>query len=168
MAREAFFRWPIEGNVLEALRRGALTIGPGVHCEPHVWISVLQRGHLTIGEGVALNVGVFISVVESVEIGAHSGFGNGSFITDGYHRVGDPIRPFQRQGMSAKGPVKIGENVWCGINTIVTGGVTIGDRCIIGANSVVTRDLPAYTICAGAPAKVIREIEYGDDPLGKR
>jgi len=42
----------------------------------------------------------------------------------------------------------------------VTSGVTIGDRCVVGANSVVTTDLPAGTIAAGAPAKVLREIEF--------
>ena len=43
---------------------------------------------------------------------------------------------------------------------VVTGGVEIGERCVIGANSVVTQDLPAGVIAAGAPAKVIREIEF--------
>jgi acetyltransferase-like isoleucine patch superfamily enzyme len=43
---------------------------------------------------------------------------------------------------------------------VITSGVTVGERCVIGANSVVTQDLPARTICAGAPAKVLREISY--------
>jgi acetyltransferase-like isoleucine patch superfamily enzyme len=46
------------------------------------------------------------------------------------------------------------------VNCVVTSGVTIGDRCVIGANSVVTRDLPDGVIAAGMPAKVIREIEF--------
>ena len=46
---------------------------------------------------------------------------------------------------------------------MVTGGVEIGERAVIGANSVVTRDIPPRTIAAGAPAKVIREIEYRDE-----
>ncbi len=52
------------------------------------------------------------------------------------------------------------DNVWCGANVVITSGVTVGERCVIGANSVVTQDLPARTICAGAPAKVLREIDY--------
>jgi acetyltransferase-like isoleucine patch superfamily enzyme len=43
---------------------------------------------------------------------------------------------------------------------VITGGVTVGERCVIGANSVVTRDLPSGVIAAGAPAKVIREIDF--------
>jgi acetyltransferase-like isoleucine patch superfamily enzyme len=50
--------------------------------------------------------------------------------------------------------------VWLGANVVVTSGVTIGDRCVIGANSVVTTDLPPYSIAAGIPARVIRTIEY--------
>jgi acetyltransferase-like isoleucine patch superfamily enzyme len=50
--------------------------------------------------------------------------------------------------------------VWCGANVVITSGVTIGERCVIGANSVVTTDLPPYSIAAGAPAKVLRTISY--------
>jgi acetyltransferase-like isoleucine patch superfamily enzyme len=54
----------------------------------------------------------------------------------------------------------VGDNVWCGANVVITGGVTVGERCVIGANSVVTRDLPAFSIAAGAPATVLKQIEY--------
>jgi acetyltransferase-like isoleucine patch superfamily enzyme len=58
------------------------------------------------------------------------------------------------------GPVRIGNSVWFGVNCVVTGGVEIGDRAVIGANSVVTQSIPAGVIAAGAPARVIREIEF--------
>jgi acetyltransferase-like isoleucine patch superfamily enzyme len=54
----------------------------------------------------------------------------------------------------------VGDNVWCGANVVITSGVTVGERCVIGANSVVTTDLPPYSIAAGAPARVLRAIEY--------
>jgi acetyltransferase-like isoleucine patch superfamily enzyme len=60
------------------------------------------------------------------------------------------------------GPVRIGSNCWFGVNCVVTSGVTIGDRCVIGANSVVTGDIPSGTVAAGAPARVLREIEWRD------
>ena len=60
------------------------------------------------------------------------------------------------QGFTSKGPTRVGDNVWCGANVVVTSGVTIGERCVIGANSVVTTDLPPFSIAAGAPAKVLR------------
>ena len=70
-------------------------------------------------------------------------FANGCFVTDGNHRFDDPTRPVPWQGFTTKGPTRIGDNVWCGANVVITSGVTIGERCVIGANSVVTTDLPA-------------------------
>ena len=64
-------------------------------------------------------------------------------------------------GFTSKGPTRIGDNVWCGANVVVTSGVTIGERSVIGANSVVTQDIPPYSIAAGAPAKVLQQVEYG-------
>ena len=78
-------------------------------------------------------------------------FANGCFVTDGNHRFDDPDKPVTWQGFTTKGPTRIGDNVWCGANVVVTSGVTIGERCVIGANSVVTDDLPPYSIAAGAP-----------------
>jgi acetyltransferase-like isoleucine patch superfamily enzyme len=66
------------------------------------------------------------------------------------------------QGFTTKGPTRIGNNVWCGANVVVTSGVTIGERSVIGANSVVTTDIPPFSVAAGAPACVIRTIAYPD------
>jgi acetyltransferase-like isoleucine patch superfamily enzyme len=88
-------------------------------------------------------------------------FANGCFVSDAAHRYDDPDVPVTWQGFTSKGPTAIGSNCWFGVNSVVNTGVTVGDRCVIGANSVVTTDLPAGTIAVGAPARVIREIEYG-------
>ena len=88
---------------------------------------------------------------------------NGCFVTDANHRFDDPGKPITWQGFSSKGPTRIGDNVWLGANVVVTSGVTIGERCVIGANSVVTQDVPAFSIAAGAPAKVLRAVEYERD-----
>jgi acetyltransferase-like isoleucine patch superfamily enzyme len=65
------------------------------------------------------------------------------------------------QGFTSKGPTRIGDNVWCGAHVVVTSGVSIGERCVIGANSVVTTDLPPFSVAAGAPARVLKQVEYG-------
>ena len=95
-----------------------------------------------------------------VTVGDNVMFANGCFVGDAEHRFDDPELPVTWQGFTSKGPVAIGANCWFGVNCAVTSGVTVGERCVVGANSVVNRDLPPRTICAGAPAKVIREIEY--------
>ena len=50
--------------------------------------------------------------------------------------------------------------MWCGANVVITSGVTVGERCVIGANSVVNRDLPPHSIAVGAPARVIKQVTY--------
>ncbi len=159
--RQAFCRWPVQGNVLEALRAGRLEIGPHAVLEPGVWITAPAPARVRIGGGTFLNMGVMVAAVELVEIGEHCMLANGCFITDGSHRFDDPDRPVPWQGFTTKGPTRVGDNVWCGANVVVTSGVTIGERCVIGANSVVTADIPAFSIAAGAPARVLRTIDYG-------
>jgi len=156
--RRAFAKGAIYGEALQMLDDGRLEIGPHVLFEPGVWLT--GSGRITIGEGTFLNLGVQVAAVDHVDIGAHCMFANGCLVTDGNHRFDDLETPVPWQGFTSKGPTVIGDNVWCGANVVITSGVTIGQRCVIGANSVVTDDLPAFSIAAGAPAKVLRTIEH--------
>jgi acetyltransferase-like isoleucine patch superfamily enzyme len=160
LRREAFARWPLHGDVLEAFDDGRLEVGVQALFEPHVWITAPAPGRVRIGDGTFLNVGVMVAAVDLVEIGAHCMLANGCFVTDGNHRFDDPDTPVPWQGFTSKGPTRIGDNVWLGANVVVTSGVTIGERCVIGANSVVTQDVPPFSIAAGAPAKVLRAVTY--------
>jgi acetyltransferase-like isoleucine patch superfamily enzyme len=158
MRREAFVRWPVHGNVLEALREDRLTIGAGTLLEPGVWITAPDRARVTIGRGVFLNLGVMIASKELVEIGDHCMLANGCFVSDASHRFDDQVQPITWQGFASKGPTRIGDNCWLGTNVVVTSGVSIGRRCVIGANSVVTKDIEPFTIAVGAPAKAVGSV----------
>jgi acetyltransferase-like isoleucine patch superfamily enzyme len=159
MRREAFARWPIHGNVLEALAEGRLEIGAQTLFEPHVWLTAPGDARIRIGSGTFLNIGVMVAAVTVVEIGDHCMFANGCFVTDANHRFDDPNKPVPWQGFTTKGPTRVGDNVWCGANVVVTSGVQIGERSVIGANAVVTEDIPPHSIAAGAPARVLRTID---------
>jgi acetyltransferase-like isoleucine patch superfamily enzyme len=159
--RGAFVRWPVQGNVLEALRDGRLEVGDGALLEPGVWITCPDQARIRIGSGSFLNMGVMVAATELVEIGDNVMFANGCFVTDGNHRFDDLDKPVTWQGFTSKGPTRVGDNVWCGANVVITSGVTVGERCVIGANSVVTEDLPPFSIAAGAPAKVLRRFGPG-------
>ncbi|HWD11010.1 MAG TPA: acyltransferase [Solirubrobacteraceae bacterium] len=158
--REAFARWPLEGNVLEALREGRLELGAGVLLEPGVWITAPATARVRIGAGSFLNRGVMVAAQELVEIGEHCMLANGCFVSDAAHRYDDPNRPVPWQGFTSKGPTRIGDNCWLGANVVVTSGVTIGERSVVGANSVVTSDIEPFSIAAGSPARTLRRIEY--------
>jgi acetyltransferase-like isoleucine patch superfamily enzyme len=160
LRREAFVRWPVHGNVLEALREGRLEVGAGALLEPGVWITAPGSARVRIGAGTFLNLGVMVAAQDLVEIGDHCMLANGCFVTDASHRYDNPEQPITWQGFESKGPTRIGENCWLGANVVVTSGVSIGKRCVIGANSVVTHDLEPFSIAAGAPARVIGAVEY--------
>jgi acetyltransferase-like isoleucine patch superfamily enzyme len=156
----AFIRYPVEGEVLEALDSGRLEIGEHTLLEPGCWLTLSPEGRITIGSGCFLNRNTMLAAQELIEVGDHVMFANNCFVGDADHRYDDPSKPVTWQGFEPQGPVRIGSNTWFGVGCVVTGGVEIGERCVIGANSVVTRDLPAGVIAAGAPAKVLREIEF--------
>jgi acetyltransferase-like isoleucine patch superfamily enzyme len=160
-ARGGFFvRRPVEGEVLEALDEGRLRIGEGTLLEPGCWLTLGPEATIEIGAGCFLNRNTMLAAHERIEIGDHTMFANGCFVGDADHRFDDPGLPVTWQGFAAKGPVRIGANCWFGVNVAVTSGVTIGERCVIGANSVVNSDIPPGSIAAGAPARVIKAIEF--------
>ena len=151
----AFAKMPLLGEPLELLRSGRLKLGEGVVLEPLVWLTGGDTGRIRLGNGVLLNLGVMIASMQLVELGDHTMVANGCVITDANHRFDDPDLPVTWQGFTSKGPTRIGANCWLGANVTITSGVTIGDRCVIGAGSVVTADIPAGSIAAGAPARTI-------------
>ena len=156
MRRRAFVRWPVHGNVLEALREGRLEVGEHTLFEPYVWITAPGEARVRIGSGSYLNIGVMVAAHELVEIGDYCMLANGCFVTDANHRFDDLEKPVPWQGFTSKGPTRIGDNVWCGANVVITSGVTVGERCVIGANSVVTRDLPPLSIASFRPSSPTR------------
>ncbi|KRB48326.1 thiamine biosynthesis protein ThiF [Terrabacter sp. Root181] len=107
--------------------------------------------NLTLGEGVFVNMGCRFQDTGGITIGDGTLIGHGSTLTTLNHSM-DPAR---RADMEPA-PVRIGRNVWLGAGVTVVPGVTIGDGAVIGAGAVVTKDVPADTIVAGVPARVIR------------
>jgi maltose O-acetyltransferase len=108
-------------------------------------------GRIEIGDRVFLNYGASISAHHLVKIGDDCQLGSYACLMDNdYHRVEDRNQPGESK------PITLGRNVWLGVRVVVLKGVTIGDHAVIGAGSVVTRDIPANSMAAGVPARVIR------------
>jgi acetyltransferase-like isoleucine patch superfamily enzyme len=78
------------------------------------------------------------------------------YVLDVDHEFADPDRPIPQQGLRVK-PVIVGNDVWVGAGSFILRGVTIGDGAVVAANSVVTEDVPPYTIVAGSPARAIKK-----------
>lgn len=115
------------------------------------------KSHLTIGDDVRANSRCRITCAGNITIGDHVLMAPDVFITDHNHGM-DPLEPqgYSKQPLIIK-DVVIGDGVWLGQRVCVLPGVTIGEHSIIGANSVVTHDIPAYSIAVGAPARVVKQ-----------
>lgn len=81
------------------------------------------------------------------------------YISDNLHSYDNPDIPIVNQAIKQIGTVRIGEGSWLGIGVVVL-GANIGKHCVIGANSVVTKDIPDYSIAVGAPAKIIKKYDF--------
>lgn len=117
---------------------------------------------IQIGDYCSIGEHAHISSINRISIGNGVLTGRYVYISDNAHGSGSfderKISPVKRK-LYSKGPVVIGDNVWIGERVCILAGVTIGDGAIIGANAVVTHDIPPYCIAAGVPAKVIRYIK---------
>lgn len=85
--------------------------------------------------------------------------GSGVHIYVHNHRFDDVTRPIIDQGHYASRPVRIARGAWVGAASVLLPGVTIGENAVVGAGSVVTRDVPAFTVAAGNPAKVLKDLK---------
>lgn len=109
---------------------------------------------LTIGDRCMLGRGTSIAAHFSVTIGNDVYFGPDVYVTDHNHSNADPTQPVGRQATEEQ-PVSIGDGSWLAKGVVVTPGVTIGKGVSVGANSVVTSDLPDGCVAVGAPARVV-------------
>jgi acetyltransferase-like isoleucine patch superfamily enzyme len=114
-------------------------------------------GEVSIGDGVFFNRGCHVVVLQRLAIGAQCLFGEGVSIHDENHRGGRDQEPPARRGFTTA-PITIGRNVWVGAKATILQGVSIGDNAVIGANAVVTCDVPPNTLAVGVPARVVRTL----------
>lgn len=140
---------------LRIIGTGRITLGKrcrfGRECE----LTTEESGQIVLGDDIRINRGVTLTSYRQIRIGHFTIVGEFTSIRDANHGMlrGTPMR---LQPHTAA-PIAIGRDVWIGRGCSILSGVTIGDGAIIGANSVVTTDIPPHTLAVGAPARVIRE-----------
>ena len=124
--------------------------------------------HTKIGKGVFINFNLTVQDDAEVVIDDDCDFGpNVTIVTPVHPMLADERKRMRNERGEEKRlcyakPVHVGKNCWICANTTILPGVTIGDNCVIGAGSVVTRDIPANSFAAGNPARVIRTLTEAD------
>lgn len=147
-----------------------MVLGDCVYVGAGSWLQTLSDGRsnttaITIGSGTSIAGACVISAAESITLEEDVLLARNVYISDHIHRYDDIGKPILNQGITKILPVLIKRGAWLGQNVVVCPGVTIGQGAVIGANSVVNRDIPAFTLAAGVPAKVIRNIAPKEDVL---
>lgn len=131
--------------------RGKVYFEPPFYCE--------YGTHIEVGESFYANTGCVMLDVGKITIGDHAFFGPNVAL----YTAGHPIHPDSRNSEYEYGiPITIGNNVWIGGNCVILPGIEIGDNVVIGAGSVVTKNIPDNVCAAGNPCRVIREITEED------
>ncbi|HEV7753750.1 MAG TPA: acyltransferase [Baekduia sp.] len=115
----------------------------------------VHEGECSIGAKTVLGQECTISAFQHVSVGRECILADRVMLIDFDHGVTEVDRPIREQGIY-KRDVRVGHNVWVGYGACFLRGATVGDNCVIGTNTVVTKDLPADAVVAGAPARVLR------------
>jgi acetyltransferase-like isoleucine patch superfamily enzyme len=140
-------------------------IGSDVIVQPHAWIAAIDRWgeavyapRVRISDHVRIGRHAVITAVEEVEIGEGCLLSEQVFMSDHVHEAVPGPLPPTRQALARRGPVRIGRHCFVGIRACIMGGVTLGDYCVVGANSVVTQSFPPGSVVAGAPARLLKSL----------
>jgi acetyltransferase-like isoleucine patch superfamily enzyme len=137
---------------LDMPRGGTFIVGPGVEFRRGFRAELAgPESRITIGGGSVFTYDVIVQCASSIEIGEHCMFGQATLVVDGNHRFRDLDRPMLHQGYDLR-PVKLSDHVT--VTTKCTIMASIGERTFVGANSVVVRELPAFCLATGSPARV--------------
>lgn len=161
-------------------RRPGLKLAHGAGAYGSTNFAVGPEGEVDVGEFTCLN-GCELICEERIEIGAHGLISWGVVITDCWGAAqASPER--RRTALKAAAgredrwiapvarprPVTVEDNVWIGFDAVILPGVRLGRGCVIGARSVVDRDIPAYAVAMGDPIRIVRRLEPDDTPEARR
>lgn len=146
------------------LRGGELLLGEGADVRRLCRLNA--QGRCELGAEVLLSTGVHLHCSEHIVLADWAIVGEFSTIADSNHlRTGEDRHVYHS---TESAPIRIGRNVWIGAKVTIAKGVTIGDQCFIGANSVVTRDVEPWWLAAGSPAAPIKRLEQRDPDVPQR
>jgi len=135
-------------------------IKKGVEMYAGPWEDNKDKITLKIGNNVSINSGTFINAHNYIEIGDGTLIGKNVLLADTRHNFRDPEKSVRDNPITLEDPIIIGEGSGLAFNSVIFPGVTIGPHSLISANSVVTKDVPPYSVAGGIPARVLRIYDF--------
>ena len=150
------FPWKIRGAQF-------IEIGDNVNILSKIWLDANKiddnSPQIVIGDRTRINRYSTISAVKEVRIGKDVIIGERSYLSDNTHEYENIELPIRDQPIKFNNSVYIGDESWLGANVTIL-GAKVGKHCVIGVNSIVTKDIPDYSVAIGAPAKVIKKYNF--------
>lgn len=156
LRQDKFFIRIGRGAIIREPKR--IKINGAIRIQQYVTLNPSYNGEIHIGNNVDIGQFSTISANNLVEIENDVIIAPNALITDHNHEYQDVTLPVWKQGMRERNAtVKIGGGSWLGANVVIIGNVSIGKHCVIGANSVVNKDIPDYSVAVGNPAGVVKK-----------
>ncbi|QNI37173.1 acyltransferase [Edaphobacter albus] len=120
------------------------------------YAGITYKPTIEIGDNVYIGGHAYLTAVDRISIGDGCVLSEYVYITDEIHGFDPQGGLIMEQALASKGPVTIGRNCFLGFRVAVMPGVTLGEHCVVGANSTVTRSFPAYSMLGGSPARILK------------
>jgi acetyltransferase-like isoleucine patch superfamily enzyme len=155
-------RIAIDWRSIKVINAKSIFIGNNFSAGQGLWLhAITTDSKIVFGDNINISDWTHIAALDSVVIESGCLIGSRVLITDHSHGSTSDLRtdfhfPPNQRPLLSKGPVQIGKNVWIGDGVVILPNVNIGEGSVIAANSVVNKDIPPYSVVAGAPAKVIK------------
>lgn len=160
LRKKSLIKLPFTSTSMPTLFHHLDQIGSNVYIGRNARIGIDCHSTLIIKGGVQINENLEISCNNFIEIGENVLIGRNVFIGDNIHNYEQINRPVINQGLSNGGKIIIEDDCWIGTGVCILKDVVIGKHSVIGANSVVTKNVPPYSVSAGIPAKVIKKYDF--------
>ena len=156
--RNSIVKYPFK-----AWNKACLEIGNNVFIAENSFFSISKsldkKPLLKIGNGVCIGANFFAACIDEILIEVNVLLSDRVFVSDHIHDYHDIQEPVIKQKLLGRGRVVIREGAFIGINAVIMPGVTIGLNSVVGASSVVTKDVPDYCVAAGNPAKIVKQYD---------
>lgn len=159
-----FYRWGRRSTAARPMRVSGeqwISVGSGVYFGSGCWLNAVpecpvSKPVIEIGDGCSFSGACVISAASSVKLGREVLLARNVYIADHDHAYTDTTKAIRYQGITNVARVVIDDGAWLGQNVVITAGTHIGRGAVVGANAVVTRDVPDYSLAVGVPARVIK------------
>ena len=142
-----------------------IQVGESAVIREHTWLTAKDkrvdgRATLIIGDGTYIGRFAQINAWQDVVIEPNVLIADRVYISDADHLYSDPNMPIKLQGDHFVGAVRLCSGCWIGVGAVIMPGISVGKNAIVGANAVVTRDVPSYSVVVGNSARIITKVDY--------